>query len=165
MKTLPNQERGASLIIAVAIIAILIMAGTVVLDAVHSDTQLGKADDAAQNAGYIAEAGAVWGQDTLLTLLYPVGSGPSDAAQIANLTAKTALAAGDDLCPDGVVCAQWYLLTPTAWVTYGPANGSYRVAATCIPTCGSASPNVFMIRSMGKLPGGAKRLVEVTMGQ
>ncbi|HET6344077.1 MAG TPA: hypothetical protein VFH51_04050 [Myxococcota bacterium] len=158
-----RAERGYSLIIVVAVSTLLLSAGVVTLDAVYADTQAARADDSTQNALYLAEAGAVWGQQTLTTLLYPAGSGPADPPAISSLTSLPRLASGDPICPDGVTCSNWFLLTPSDWITYGAYRGAYRVAASCSPSC-TPTATTFTIRAVGKVPSGAKRLLEVTMG-
>lgn len=163
MKQIDAKQRGFSLIVAVSVVTLLIMTGTVVLDAVHSDNILAGADFSAQVAGYVAEAGAVWGKDTLEALLYPSGSAPNSPPVVSNLTAMTALSTGDALCPDDTVCTNWRLLTPSAWVSYGANGGTYRVAATCRPDC-TGTPTSFVVRAVGKMTDGVQRLVEVDVG-
>jgi hypothetical protein len=158
-----RAERGYSLIIVVAVSTLLLSAGVVTLDAVYADTQAARADDSTQNALYLAEAGAVWGQQTLTNLLYPNGSGPADPPAISSLTSLPRLTTDDPICPDGVTCSNWFLLTPSDWITYGAYKGAYRVAASCSPSC-NASASTFYVRAVGKVPSGAKRLLEVTMG-
>ncbi|HET6343434.1 MAG TPA: hypothetical protein VFH51_00825 [Myxococcota bacterium] len=153
------RERGYSLIIAVSIIALLIMMGTMVLDQVGNDVQLAGGDRAAQNAMFLAEAGAIWGKSAVVQALYPTSD--TATAQLTAITSLPALTAVDALCPDGISCASWYRLTAAEWVTY--ANGQYRVGVTCNPSC-SGTPQSYTIRSLGKSADGAQRLIEVVVG-
>lgn len=165
-----RRQRGASLILAVAIISLLTMVGTMVLNQVYTDTQLAGSERAAQDALYVADAGAVWGQQELMNVLWPGGSATVTTTPplLSSLTSKTALGTNDPMCPDGIDCSQWFLLTPGAapgWVAYG-TDSNYRVAATCNPRpCdNSNTPVNYSIRSLGLARGGAQRLVEIVLG-
>ena len=168
-----HQQRGYSLIVAVTVVTLLTLLGILVLDSVWSDTQLSGGDRASINAMYLAEAGAVWGQQQLINMVMPPGT---TAANNTSLMALTALGTTDPICPENACvappcpqalnCTQWYQLTPTAWVPY--STGQYRVAATCLPapcTNPASSNPVYLIRSIGQWPDGSQRLVEVTVGQ
>lgn len=154
------HERGYSLIIAVTIIALLIMMGTMVLDQVANDVQLAGGDRAAQNAMFLAEAGAIWGKSALVEILYPASD--TATAQLTAVTSLPGLPAVDPLCPDGISCASWYRLTSQEWIPY--ANGQYRVGVTCSPSC-AGTPQSYIVRSLGKSSDGAQRLIEVVVGQ
>lgn len=160
-----RRARGFSLIVVVAVMSILVAMGLMVLDAVYAGIQLAGGDRAAQEGLDIAEAGAVWGRDTLVSLIFPAGASTPD---LTNLMNKAPLSAGDPLCPDNVTCSNFYLLTPSPWVAF--ASGEYRVAATCRPgacTTGSAA-TAFVVRSLGRTPVGggvSQRLLELSVGQ
>lgn len=172
MRPIKNHERGYSLIVAVSVVALLSMVGIMVLDQVYTDTQLSGGDRAALNAMYLAEAGAVWGKQALVDLLYPPGTN-SGTANVANLTVLSSLGGTDVLCPENncttqpcpaaITCTNWYLLTNTSWVPYG--NGQYRVAATCNPNCLVTNPISYSVRALGQSFDGSQRLLEVTVGQ
>ena len=167
-----SRQRGYSLIVAVTVVALLSMLGIMVLDQVYTDTQLSGGDRASINAMYLAEAGAVWGKQALVDVLYPPGTNSGTAA-VTNLTSLNALAATDAICPENncvappcpstITCSNWYLLTSTAWVPYG--TGQYRVAATCNPNCLVANPVSYSVRALGQSPDGSQRLLEITVGK
>ena len=153
-------QRGFSLVIAVAIFTLLTLMGLMVLDAVFNDTQLAGGERANQNILYVAEAGLIWGRQRMVDLLFPLGG--SGSAQVATLMAQPPLAAGDVMCPDNVICSNWFLLQD--WTTYGA--GQYRVAGTCQPACSLINPStVFTVRAIGRTSGGGQRMLEMTIGQ
>ena len=155
-----GRQRGFSLVIAVAIFALLSMMGVMVLDAVYTDTQMAGGDRAGQNVLYVSEAGLVWGRQRLEDLMFPLGSS-NTAPQVTALMAQTPLMAGDVMCPDNVVCTNWFLLQD--WLAYGA--GEYRVAATCQPVCSTVNPpSAFTVRAVGRTPDGARRMLELTVG-
>lgn len=170
------QQRGASLIVAVTIVTILTLIGAMVLDQVYADTQLSGSERAAQNATYVADAGAVWGQAQLANLIFPNGlaSAGSTPPVLTGLMALPTLPANDAMCPDATLttCTAWYLLTPPAnpslpgWVPYG-ANSNYRVAATCNPQpCSNANTPVnYSVRSMSLSADGSRHLIEAMLAQ
>lgn len=160
-----HSEAGFSLVTAVVIITLLVFLGTMVLQQVANDVQLAGGDRAAANALYIAEAGAVWGKVTATNLLFPNGPG---TPQVSAITALTPVTAADQtsLCPDtaGVCTTTFYSLTAASgstWVSYG--SGQYNVGVACNPNC-TGMPYTYTIRSFGQTPDGAKRLVELTLG-
>jgi hypothetical protein len=167
-----RAERGYSLIVAVSIVALLIMVGSMVLEQVYADTQLSGSERAAQNALYVADAGAVWGQMKLSNMVFPGGldSASTAAPILSGLMALPPLPAGDAMCPDlsATACSQWFLLSPgplPGWVAYG-TNSNYRVAATCNPQpcSNSNTPINYSVRSMSVANDGARRLVETVIG-
>lgn len=170
------SQRGASLIVAVTIITILTLVGAMVLEQVYADTQLSGSERAAQNAAYVADAGAVWGQAQLGNLIFPNGlaSAATTPPVLTTLMALPSLPAGDAMCPDATLtnCTAWYLLTPPAnpslpgWVAFG-ANANYRVAATCNPQpCNNANTPVnYSVRSMSLSSDGSRHLIEMVLGQ
>lgn len=172
----PAQERGASLIVAVTIITILTLVGAMVLEQVYADTQLSGSERAAQNAAYVADAGAVWGQAQLANLIYPNGLATAGTTPpvLTRLMTLPTLPSGDAMCPDSTLttCTNWYLLTPPSnpalpgWVAYGN-NSNYRVAATCNPQpCSdSNTPVNYSVRSMSMSNDGSRHLIEVVLGQ
>lgn len=161
-----RRQQGASLILAVAIISLLTVVGTMVLNQVYADTQLSGSERASQEARYVADAGAVWGQQELMNVLWPGGSTTVTTTPplLSALTSKTPLSANDPICPDKIDCTQWFALT-SDWVPYG-SNSNYRVAATCNPRpCdNSNTPVNYSIRSLSLSRGGTQRLVEVVLG-
>jgi Tfp pilus assembly protein PilX len=168
-----HAQRGYSLIIAVAIIALLSLVGLMVLDQAANDVQLAGADRAAQNALYVADAGAVWAKQYVIDTLYPPGTATGAPPTATNLDALPALAQNDVLCPENTCssppcptstdCSRFHLITSPAWVPYGA--GQYRAAASCEPSCTVASPLSYTLRAMGQTPDGATRLIEMTLGQ
>ena len=182
MITLPNhpqargriccktRQLGYSLMMAASIIALLTMLALSVLEAVRADVQLAGGDRAAQNSMYVAEGGAQWAKQALIDILFP--DGLSGTPNIASLTALPALSNADPLCPENncvtppcpvvLNCSQWFLLTGASWVPYG--SGQYRAAATCSPNCSVATPQQYLVRAMGQMPDGSRRLLELTLG-
>jgi hypothetical protein len=151
----------------------MLMVGAMVIEQVFADTQLSGSARAAQNAMYVADAGAVWGQQQLITLLYPNGIGSAGAGppSVSALLSLPNLPNNDAMCPDltGAACSRWFLLSPAplpGWVSYGPSNSRYRVAVTCNPQpCSlTSSPVNFSIRAMSQSNDGSRRLIEVVMG-
>ncbi len=165
--TRPAQA-GFSLIIAVSIISLLSLVGMMILEQSIADVQLAGADRAAHNSLYIAEAGAIWGQQQVADLLFPPGTSTADKPQAGSLTGLPTLPANDPLCPENscitppcpppIDCSQFYLLTPS-WVDYG--GGRYRAAASCTPSCSAGLPRAYTVRALGQAASGAARLVEV----
>jgi hypothetical protein len=165
-------QGGYSLIIAVAIIALLSLVGLLVLDQAANDVQLAGADRAAQNALYVADAGAVWAKQFVIDTLYPPGTASGAPPTATNLDALPRLAQTDVLCPENACssppcpltldCSRFHLLTGAAWTPYG--QGTYRAAASCEPSCTVAAPQSYTLRAMGKTPDGATRLIEMTLG-
>ena len=165
-----KNERGYGLVVAVSIIALLTMLGLMVLDVVATDVQMAGGDRSSGNAYYLAEAGGIWAQQTLVTLVYPQGA--SGSATPGALTTLGALSTADQaaFCPDSPnpPCSTYYYMsvgTPSGnTVTY--PGGSYMVAATCVPNCNlGTTPTSYIIRSLGTTTdGSAKRLIEITMG-
>ena len=163
-----GRERGMSLIIAVVVIVLLTMIGLMVLDSVYSDTQLAGSERSTQAAMYVAEAGAVIGRQMLVDMLFPAGSGQTAPPQVATLLTQQQLAIGDPICPASdttTVCSNWYQLGVSTWTNY--AQGQYRIAATCYPTCSSTASNsmTFSVRSIAKMPDGSTRLIQIDVGQ
>lgn len=164
-----QNERGFSMVMVIMLTALLTVLGLVVMDAVFTDTKLSEAEKGGSVALYAAEAGTMWAQAQIESVVY-AGGGSRDASKLtttpyAKIDATDAYGCATDTCK----LYGWYALT-TGWVSYQGAQ--YRVAVSCSPCmavgtcntdCTSASTAVY-VRTLGQTPNGDVRLLEVTMG-
>ena len=160
------RQRGFSLIISVAIVALLSFLGVMVMNSAYLDTELARADRSANDAFYLAETGLSWGISALDGLPYNLSGATPDRDRVTDGTPV----AEADACPEGTdSCAAlaWYRLDADAassdeWVSYG--NGRYRVIAALDELNASDGCWRIYLRSLGQTVDGAQRLLEVVIG-
>lgn len=149
------------MLLAVSLIAALSVGAALLLQQAGSLGQLSGASLRGRKTLSVAEDGARWGLDVVNAAAYPNNGNVLD---LTGLQALPALGANDVLCPDAGACSRFRLLSGAQAV--GNDGGSAKVAVTCNPNgCSGAPANLvnFQIRSLGSLPSGENRLVEMVV--
>ena len=159
------QNRGFSIMIAMAVTVMLTLLGTLVLDSVNIDLTLARTDRASQRALSIAEAGLTWGMEKLRTSYSFETATPSYATVLALIKVQDDDPAG---CPNSTVCKlyDWRQLPDGKSVSYG--SGTFQVAVRDDDDGdlneGADLNKTIMLRSLGKITEGndtTSRLIEI----
>lgn len=156
-----SHERGFAILLAAGIIAMLTASALVLVSQALAHMQVVGGMQNTARARMIADAGGVSGAQKLEDLAYP--GGPNGGLTLTSLRQLPPVQNGDLVCADLVPpCSAYRLLTSAT--AFG--GGTYTVAVTCNPgACNTAPSEVvnFQIRSLGTMPGGAHKLIEITL--
>ena len=131
-RRLNHRERGFSLVMAVAVVALLMMLGLVVMQSVSSDIRVAGNSRNTQNMVQLAEAGIAQGLDVLRAAPYNIDDQASPSAQTSVINSlngsgsSLSVVASTDTELGNCVEEGWrQLVGSDTWSSYG--NGFIRV--------------------------------------
>lgn len=170
-----GDEEGASLLVAVMIVALLSVLGAMAMNSVHSDTEQVRATRSASTALYIAEAGVGWAVEQLQSYPYNIhpdithsDSNPEAIAEEGTLAddARVCLEASPSPCQD----YDWYYLDANETKSENAEpqcynEGRFEVFARYEDLADEKDDHwIIHVRSIGISKFGARRLLEVQLG-
>lgn len=155
-----RRQRGFALIFAVGTVSMLMVGALIMLSQAGNYAEIVAASANRQQAATLSDAGVTQGRAALFNIVHPLG--PAGAMSLSSLRLRPTVPANSPLCADGARCEDFHDITGTQ--TLGP--GTYIAAAACFPKNCSIADNElvgFELRVLSMLPGGVKRLIEVTL--
>lgn len=184
-----RSEYGGFLVMAIVLVTILTLLGLIVMQTVVVDTESAGVERGGETALYIAEAGARRGIAQLENE-FGMGGGASVVEMLGNVRAAspTPVAEGDPDCMNTVPCpvAGWYKLpVPEDATAENDPMSTPNIPSTRYPNpplvregwfrvylgddeYDEDTPNanqVVLLRAVGRSESGAKRVLEVAIGE